>query len=212
MISIVLPSSMVMRFRSFRLDAWMLVLPAARPAPFGDSHQPIADRQQPEVEALPRWRPTGRAAAAARTAAAVAPSPIRYQTPAAAEPGLDQEEDQRAEDGALEAADAADQHHEDHVGGPLHAEIGLGLEGHRGGQPQRAGHADAEGGEHEQQPLGADDAHADRGGGVLIVADRLDGGADAAAQQHEQRAEQCGHRGQRQPVDQFAARAGCHRR
>ena len=100
-----------------------------------------------------------------------------------AEPGLDRKEQHGAEDRPLERAEAADQHHEDHIGGPLHAEIGLRLEGDGGGEPERAGQRDAEGGEDEDDPLGAHHPHADGGRGLLVVADRLDRGAERRAQQ-----------------------------
>ena len=179
-IRIVLPSSMVMRFRLSRLDGWTLLAHARlalATAPAGSRPAAAADRQR-ALDGAPQAARQQQREDQRRRA-----EPDQVPDAGRAEPRLDQEEDDGAEDRAFEAADAADQHHEDHVGGPLHAEIGLGLEGHGGGQPQRAGHADAEGGEHEQQPLGRDDAHADRGGGVLVVADRLDGGAGAAAQQ-----------------------------
>ena len=71
--------------------------PALSTAPAGS--RPAAG----EIRSAARSRPTGRAAEAARRRSAVAPRPIRYQTPVAAEPRLDQEEDDGAEDRALEA-------------------------------------------------------------------------------------------------------------
>ena len=124
-----------------------------------------------------------------------------------AEPRLDREEDHGAEDRALERAEAADQRHEDHVGGPLQAEIGLRLEGDGGREPQRAGQRRAERGEHEDDPLGARDAHADRLGGLLVVADRLDRRAERAAQQRGRRSpSSADHRGERAPIGERAPR------
>src|ERR1700733_2462698 len=78
-----------------------------------------------------------------------------------AEPGLDGEEDDGAENRALEGPQSPNQRHEDHVRRPERTEISLGLEGERRRHPQRARHRRAEGGEREHKPLGAHDSHAD---------------------------------------------------
>src|SRR5579872_4990526 len=67
---------------------------------------------------------------------------------------LDQEEQHRPEDRPFEGAEAADQDHEDHIGGPLHAEIGLRLESQEAREPERAGHGGAGGGKDEEDAFG----------------------------------------------------------
>ena len=44
-------------------------------------------------------------------------------------------------------------------------------------------------GQQEEYPLARRDSHADGRGGVLVVTDRLERGAEAAAQEQEQRTE-----------------------
>ena len=142
-------------------------------------------------------RPRGR-----NSAKRMATTPRSRHVPDAvlAELVLQDEEQHRSEDRPLERAEAADQRHQDHVGGPLHAEIGLRLEGDRGREPEHAGQRAAERRQDEHGPLGGENLDAERGRRLLVVADRLHRGAERAAQQDEDRAEQDEHRGERQPV------------
>ncbi len=121
---------------------------------------------------------------------------------------LYRKEKQRAEDGAFHGADATHQHHEDHVGRPLHAEIGLGLKADRCSQPQAARDCAAKGRQHKHQPLDGHHAHAERYGGGLVVADGLRGRADLAAQEPEHHPAQPGHGSERGPVGVGAAVVG----
>src|ERR1700689_436108 len=70
------------------------------------------------------------------------------------------------------------------------AEGGVG--GEEGGwrEPQRPGEAGAQRGENEDEALRPADFDADAGRGFLVVADRLDAGAGAAAEQYEQKPQQ----------------------
>ena len=123
----------------------------------------------------PRPCPRCPAAGTARTAIAIAPRPTRYQTPGCrAELVLDDEEDDRAEDRPLERAEPADQHHEDHVRRPLHAEDRVRLDSVMFVASQSApATPQPERGEHEDDALAPEDADAERRGRVLVVADRL---------------------------------------
>src|ERR1700733_328609 len=91
-----------------------------------------------------------------------------------AKPGLDGEEDDGAENRALERPQSPNQRHEDHVGRPERTEISLRLKGERGGHPQCSRQGCAKSGEREHKPLGAHDSDANRFRRLLIVADGLD--------------------------------------
>jgi len=114
--------------------------------------------------------------------------------------GLYRKEKQRAEDGAFHGAYPPHQHHEDHVGRPLHAEIGLGLKADGRGEPQAAGQGAAKRRQHEHQPLDGDHAHAERDGCHLVVTNRLRGRAHLAAQKQEDHPAQPRHRSESRPV------------
>ena len=86
-------------------------------------------------------------------AMAVAPRPMKYQAPPSPKLRLDQIEDDRADDRALEGAEAADQHHEEHVGGPLDTEHRAGLDEQRVGEVERPGDAAADRRHNEQDSL-----------------------------------------------------------
>src|ERR1044071_5005137 len=118
---------------------------------------------------------------------------------AVGEPVLDGEEGDGADQRALEGAEAADEDHEDHVGGPLDAEDRLRLdeEGVGADEPPRG--AAAERGEDEEEELAGVDADAERRGGVLVVADRLERGAGGRAQDEEHEAEQEDDEGEGEP-------------
>ena len=55
-------------------------------------------------------------------------------------------------------------------------------------------------GEHEQDPLAGDHPHADRGGRLLVVADRLQRRPEPAAQQHEEHGQEERGHPEREPV------------
>ena len=121
---------------------------------------------------------------------------------------LDREEDDGAEDRALEGAEAADEHHEDHVGGVLHAEDRLGLDEQRVREDQRPGRAAAEAGQHEEHEPQRSHANAERRRRLLVVAQGLQCRAGLAAEQQEQQPEEQDDEAQRHPVDVGMAHRG----
>ena len=116
-----------------------------RPARRGAWPSLLAAGSRPAAAAMPKRRsisPQMPRGSNSENSTAATPRPTRYQTPVPPNQVSIEEEDDRARGSApSKVPDAADEHHEDHVGGPLHGEVGLGLEGDGGGQPQRAGHA-----------------------------------------------------------------------
>ncbi len=108
------------------------------------------------------------------------------------EPVLDREEDRGPDERSLEGAQAADQHHEDHVRRPLHAEdaepcgwtnrVLASVSAPAAPQPKEA--------QHEQRRLLRVTRTPTGRGGLLVVADGLQRGAVPAAQQGEEEAQQ----------------------
>jgi len=101
----------------------------------------VAEREQAKgsgADPAPEARGRSRA-----KAMAVAPRPMRYQAPRSANQCWIARTRARRSTG-LERPQAADQDHEDHVGGPLHAEDRLSLDEQRVGQGERAGRAAAD--------------------------------------------------------------------
>ncbi len=119
-----------------------------------------------------------------------------------AEPSLNGEENDGAQDGAFERPEASHENHENHVGCPLNAEVRLRLERDRGCDPERAGQTGTGGSQHEDCSLDLRDLHADRSRSLLVVADRLDRRASATAEQGEEDREHRRHPAEGSPVGQ----------
>src|SRR5205823_14356368 len=108
----------------------------------------IADQQQTQPEALLDGAPQA-AGQDEREKGSGRAEADQVPRSALREGGLYREQEDRAQDGALERAQPADQHHEDHVGGPLHAEHRPGLDEERVRDDEYPRRAAAQSREHE---------------------------------------------------------------
>src|SRR5262245_1217367 len=113
-----------------------------------------------------------------------------------------QEEHQRADDRALDAADAADHGDEDHEGGPVvDAEGGVRRDAQLLQENQRAEHGGAKDGDDVDDELDPDNVDPVALRGELIVADRPERKAVARAQQEHDRGEDSDRERECNPVD-----------
>ena len=113
---------------------------------------------------------------------------------------LDHEEQDRSDDRPFERAESTDQHHEDQVGRPLHAEDRLRLNEKGVGQGQRSGGAATEAGQRKQDKLQPPDPDSQGSCGFFVVANGLERNAGAVAKQQEEEKEQQDREAERQPV------------
>jgi hypothetical protein len=128
--------------------------PAPEPLPEEERGQ---DRQQPEPEQIPRA--------------------------VVAEELVERPEDERADDRALDAADAADHHHEDRERRPVDAEGGVRADAQVTQEVERAGQSGAQRRDNVDGELHAAHVDALRLGRRLVVADSQQGQAALAAQE-----------------------------